>query len=132
MKLVVGSALVLLSLLSSIQAIPRSKLKQTPIPLPSNNPISNKFSSWLSAVNTADKDTISDFYSTNYNEKPSEDGEKCCIAKIGTSPAELAELANWTGGFDLVDLESNPDDTTSLSCFYRRLILPNSAISERA
>lgn len=111
MKLVAGSALVLLSLLSSIQAIPRPSLKQTPITLPSNNPISNKFSSWLSAVNTADKDTISDFYSTSYIARPSEDGENC-EARTWASAAQLARFANLTGGFELVELESNPDDTT--------------------
>jgi hypothetical protein len=111
MKHVAGSAFVLLGLISSIQALPRSNIKPTPIPLPSNNAISNKFSSWLSAFNTADEATINDFYSTSYNESCSEDVENC-KPKFMASPAILAQFANLTGGFELVDLESNPNDTT--------------------
>jgi hypothetical protein len=28
------------------------------------------------------------------------------------TPSELARFANWTGGFELMDVESNPGDTT--------------------
>ena len=111
MKLAGKSAFVLLGLLSSIQALSRSNIKQTPIPLPSNNAISSKFSSWLSAFNTADEDRISDFYSTNYDEERCF-GKKICMATTTTSPAHLAQFANWTGGFELMDLESTPNDTT--------------------
>jgi hypothetical protein len=111
MKLASGSAFILLGLLSSIQALPRSNIKQTPIPLPSNNAISSKFSSWLSAFNTADEDRISDFYSTNYDEERCFDKEMC-IATTTTSPAQVAQFANWTGGFEIMDLESTPNDTT--------------------
>jgi hypothetical protein len=111
MKLAAGLELLLLSFISSIQALSRSNIKQTPIPLPSNNAISNKFSSWLSAFNTADEDTINSFYSTNYDESTtncSEDG-KYYNATFMASANQIASFANWIGGFELVDLESNHD-----------------------
>lgn len=111
MKHIVGSALALL--FSLIQA--RSIIKQTTITLPSNNLISNKFSSWLSAFNTADEATILSFYSTNVSEASSTSDEDICWAKGLVSPTQLARMANWTGGFEPVDLEFNPNDDTEIT-----------------
>jgi Peptidase family S41/N-terminal domain of Peptidase_S41 in eukaryotic IRBP len=106
MKDIVGSAVALLSILTLTQA--RSITKQTAISLPSNNPVSSKFSGWLSAFNTADEATILDFYASSYNVSDSDPKEKCCTPF--TSPKFIAQMANWTGGFNLVDLESDPED----------------------
>jgi hypothetical protein len=109
MKDIASSALAVLGLLSGTQA--RSIAKQAAISLSSNNPISTKFSSWLSAFNSGDEATILDFYSTSFPEHNATQEDDMSFA----SPTQLARMANWTGGFELVDLESSPDGDTAIA-----------------
>jgi hypothetical protein len=113
MKDIARSALAVLGLLSGTQA--RSIAKQAAISLPSNNLISTKFSSWLSAFNTGDEATILDFYSTSFPEHNATQEDDMSLAKGILSPTQLTRMANWTGGFELVDLESSPDDDTAIT-----------------
>jgi len=113
MKDIARSALAVLGLLSGTQA--RSIAKQAAISLPSNNPISTKFSSWLSAFNSGDAATILDFYSTSFPEHNATQEDYMSLGKWSASPTQLARMANWTGGFELVDLESSSDDDTAIT-----------------
>jgi Peptidase family S41 len=110
MKHFVGPTLAILGFLSGIQA--RSITKPTAISLPSSKPIAAKFSSWLSAFNTGNETMLLDFYSSSFPERNASQEDEICWAKGIVSPTHLARMANWTGGFDLVDLEPSPDDYT--------------------
>ncbi|KAE9378929.1 ClpP/crotonase [Stipitochalara longipes BDJ] len=106
MKLIAGSALCLLGFLSITQARSITTSQHSIPPLP-NNAVTHKFSDWLSAFNSADEATIHDFYSTSFNSSitDSESTNSTVFAHLIVEPTQLAWMANWTGGFELADIE---------------------------
>jgi hypothetical protein len=111
MKRIAGSALAIMAVLSETES--RSISKQTALSLPPNNLATPKFTSWLSAFNTADKDTIISFYPTNFTGFTGYNDTITTYASPGfRSLSKDIYIANWTGGLKLVDLESSPNDAS--------------------
>jgi hypothetical protein len=107
MKHIAGSALAILTVLSGAESLTRFNLpKQTALSLPSQNLATLKFSSWLSAFNSADRDTILSFYSSSF----SGFNETTCSSPHIYSRCQDIYMAKWTGGFKLIDLEDSPND----------------------
>jgi len=105
MKLTAESPLLILSFLSITQS--RSITTQRLVPALSDNAISTKFSDWLSAFNSADEATIQDFYTTSFNSSidDPEEANMTLPSGVFSQPNQWTWMANWTGGFEVVDIE---------------------------
>src|SRR3982074_3194205 len=73
--------------------------------LPSDHPASIQFSAWLSAFNTADKETLVNYHSDSTFPSSVLSGD------IGSLDRELG-LARMTGGFDVADVESSSEPSS--------------------
>jgi len=127
MKLTVVSPL-LFGFLSITQARSITK-EQHSVPALSNTAVSHKFSDWLSAFNTANETTIVDFYETHYNlsnvDVDVETNNTTHLAMLFSEPIQLVWMANWTGGFEFVDVEPGSEHSdTSITVLLKQKTHP--------